>query len=787
MSLYESLQKAISEEDVKDLYIKALNLKVESKNLVDIQTKEIWFEAKLKPTSTYAMFTQLIYYIRKAKECGEYIPPFLCCVDSKKASIMETVNVEQLLLDKKIKWEKAKSASQVTLEMINQISSYIGTHLVSYNLESYEEEFKEAIKLAISSNKIIRTQITPNNLKQVFDNWVNLIGKEINNIESQDFALLFYADIMSDGTEATHKLDAQIIHKNGKPAFALNGTIYELSSFNGYKEFWAIYSRPPLPEYRNYLLERRDSLIAIDERTFKGAYYTPLKVVDKAYDYLNMYLGKNWQKDYIVWDMCCGVGNLEVKHSNHRNIFMSTLDSEDVNIIKSTKTCVASERFQYDYLNDDIAEDGTINYSLSNKVPKSLQDIIKNGTKKVLVLINPPYAEMGSGIGPLSKTGVAKTNVAEFMMQGYGKATNELFTQFVARITKELPNCTLAMFSKLKYVNAPNFESFRQQFKAQYKGGFIVHSKAFDGLKGDFPIGFLIWNLAKKQEITNLTVDVFSKSIDSMGDKTFYNLPISTYLNKWLKKPKANTEFAVPLKNAISVGSQATILDKWSDNAIGYMCASNNDLQHSGQLTFLLSSTFGDLKSGGFYVTPENLLQASAIFTARKIIKHTWINDRDQFLQPKVELSQEFYNDCLIYMLFHNSNLTASTNNLEYLGNKYSLINHFFPFTESEVEAESRFSSNFMQSFIAKSKFSIEAKQVLKAGKELYKLYFKQDFNHKIREELKLDVPDVGYYQIRKALSGLETPVDFTDIVNAYSELTDKLLQQVYDFGFLKV
>ena len=137
MNLYNSLQKAKSEEDVKDLYIKALNLKVESKNLVDIQTKEIWFEAKLKPTSTYAMFTQLIYYIRKAKELGEYIPPFLCVVDTKKASIMETANVEQLLLDKKIKWEKAKSASQVTLEMINQISNYIGTHLVSYNLEGY--------------------------------------------------------------------------------------------------------------------------------------------------------------------------------------------------------------------------------------------------------------------------------------------------------------------------------------------------------------------------------------------------------------------------------------------------------------------------------------------------------------------------------------------------------------------------------------------------------------------------------------------------------------------------
>jgi hypothetical protein len=46
MSLYEKLQKATSEEDVKDAYIKALGLKEYQKNLVDIQTKEIWFEAK---------------------------------------------------------------------------------------------------------------------------------------------------------------------------------------------------------------------------------------------------------------------------------------------------------------------------------------------------------------------------------------------------------------------------------------------------------------------------------------------------------------------------------------------------------------------------------------------------------------------------------------------------------------------------------------------------------------------------------------------------------------------
>ena len=57
------------------------------------------------------------------------------------------------------------------------------------------------------------------------------------------------------------------------------------------------YHKPPQPEYRNYLLERRDSLIPLDERSFKGAYYTPLAVVDKAYDLLAETLGNNWQKN----------------------------------------------------------------------------------------------------------------------------------------------------------------------------------------------------------------------------------------------------------------------------------------------------------------------------------------------------------------------------------------------------------------------------------------------------------------------------------------------------------
>ena len=139
--------------------------------------------------------------------------------------------------------------------------------------------------------------------------------------------------------------------------------------------------------------------------------------MDKAYDKLAETLGNNWQKDYIVWDMCCGVGNLEVKHSNPRNIFMSTLDQADVDVMKATKTCVGAERFQYDYLNDDITDDGQIDYSLTGKIPERLRKAIADG-KKILVLINPPYAEATNrenimlGNDTTTKKGVSSTKIA---------------------------------------------------------------------------------------------------------------------------------------------------------------------------------------------------------------------------------------------------------------------------------------------------------------------------------------------------------------------------------------
>lgn len=796
MSLLADLSRVRTEEDVKDAYIKALGLKQYNKGLVDIQTEEIWFEAKEAATPPVLMFTQLLFYVRDARKKGEHVPPFLAVIDREKAAIMETAKALPIMADKSIKWPKSGSA--VDKAVAAQAAPYIETHFVVYRMESHEKEFISTVKSAIKAGKLVRTAITPDNLRQVFDKWVAMVGHELEGVDEVDYALLFFADIMHDGNKAAMaNLPARLLHEGDKPLFLLNGKTYELGSDKGYRNFWAIYHRPPEAEHRAYLLERRDSLLPLDERSFKGAYYTPLHIVDKAYDLLAQTLGKNWQQNYIVWDMCCGVGNLEVKHSNHRNIYMSTLDQADIDVMTASHTCVAATKFQYDYLNDDISDAGEIDYALSNKMPVALRQAIadlrakKKGAKRVLVFINPPYGESGnydqlSGAGD-NKKDVASTRIAR-SMNGLGYAARELFVQFLNRIQRELPGATVALFSTLKYVNAPNFEEFRKCWTAQYLGGFVVHSKAFDGIKGDFPIGFLIWDTSKHEALTQIKTEALDKEGNFIGDKNFYNVPNEAFLSEWIVRPRSNKQDALPLKNAISPAGATKDLrgGKWADNAIGSMLSDSNMPQKTAIMTALFSS--GYCNAGAFFVTKENLWKAAVVFAVRRLIKPTWLNDRDQFLQPTGELSEAFKSDCLIWMLFNGSNLSAGADGLEWNGKKWSLINHFIPYTENEVGSAGRFESDFMSRYIADLNLSAEAKAVLDEGRELWRQYHATQFEKKIRDELKLNRPDVGWYQIRRALEASNDggEVDFEPFRESYNALSSKLRPQVFELGFLR-
>ncbi|AZL57675.1 hypothetical protein EI545_01725 [Tabrizicola piscis] len=793
MSLIEDLHRARTEEDVKDAYIKALGLKAVFKGLVDIQTPEIWFEAKETPTPPLLMFAQLLTYVRAARKRGEPIPGFLCVIDREKAALMPTEHALPLLNDPTIVWPKSGSAADKALAA--QIAPIIETHFIHYQIDGYEAEFIKAVKDAVREGRIIRTPITPDNLRQVFDKWVAMVGVELGVKREADYAVLFFADIMHDGHTATMaNLPARLLFNGNDPVFIMGADQYDLASARGYRNFWNIYHRPPEQKHRHYLLERRDSLLPMDDQKFKGAFYTPLHIVDKAYDQLAATLGADWQQRYIVWDMCAGVGNLEAKHSNLRNVFMSTLDREDVTIMRSNPAFAGAEIFQYDYLNDDVDDFGQIDYALSGKVPQSLRQAIadakegKKGAKPILVLINPPYAESGSGIGKgdENKIGVEKTRINGWMREmNLGYASKELFTQFLVRIRHELPTSTLAMFSTLKYINAPNFEAFRSLWRAKYLDGFVVENKAFDSLKGSFPIGFLIWDQRFQLSITEIQTTVLDRKGSLVGEKSYVVRPNSKLLNVWMAKTSAKGGPALPLSNALTVASNPRPKRQYA-GAVGYLYASNNDMQHAGQETLISSSIFTGGNGGGIWLTDANLWQAAIVFAVRMLTVHTWVNHNDQFLQPSQPLSEEFKSDCLVWMLFSGKNLTAGADGLRWNDRDWSLTNHFIPFAEAEVGAKARFESDFMVRYMAGMAFSPEARAVLDQGRKLFQRFHATSFPNKIRQDYKLNRADAGWYQVRKALEAHSDIVtDFAPFREAYANLGQKLRPMVFELGFL--
>ena len=359
--------------------------------------------------------------------------------------------------------------------------------------------------------------------------------------------------------------------------------------------------------------------------------------------------------------------------------------------------------------------------------------------------------------------------------------------QFIARVYQEIPSAKLAIFSKVKYISTPTLNDFRNVWRAEYLGGFAVHSRTFDGLKGDFPISFFVWDTSSDTAIDNVTAIALDKDGNQIGEKTFLNYDGLKLLTMWVARPPSNKQETIPLKGAITPATSSADLrgTRWSDDAIAWLNCAGNDFQNAVAKTFLLSSGYSSAR--GFFVTQENLWQAAIIFAVRLLIKPTWLNDRDQFLQPSQPLTDEFKADCLVWMLFNSSNLTAGADGLRWNDGDWSVTNHFIPFTEAEVGAKARFESDFMVQYMKGIKFSPEAETVLNEGRKLWQRFHATQFPNKIRQEYKLNRADAGWYQVRRALEayGDTELTDFDPFKAAYADLSEKLRPQVFDLGFL--
>ncbi|TEY03016.1 hypothetical protein [Campylobacter sp. US33a] len=795
---------------IKDLYFSKFNYvgaKIDfciTQNLGLLgEVNLLWAEAKQGKSELKKSFVQLVLTIGKYKFYTEQTPNLLCAFDGEKIAFLPFASLQEIFYQSDIDFSVTPSnhKNEQFLKLLKELDGILNTAQIFY-YEKNNEELKTFIKENLTSENISKFQIDKNNFVSIYHKWNKMVKDTISidwNLAKESGIIdadFYLADLLSNENETISQNLFAILKKDyyefNKTKSDLGSIINERTSFKdnqkAHHEFWAIYERPPREEFWDYIIKRRDLLVDQDVRERKGAFFTPRIWVDKACEYLSKTFGEDYEEEYYIWDLAGGTGNLLANFTNKKNIFCSTLDKADIDVIheriKNGANLFENHVFQFDFLNDEFFDEvddkGKIIHK--SKLPLNLQEILKdeNKRKKLIIFINPPYAEAGTS-STKNNTGKNKERVArenkicEKYKDILGRANNELFAQFFIRIYCEIEDCLMASFSTLKYVNSTNFIKFRESFKAKFLKGFMVPSYTFDNVKGNFPIGFLIWDMSKKEEIKKIKLDIFNENGNFLGAKHFYNDKQES-INKWLRK------FSI------------------KDNGIGVLMADAPDFQMQNLVALLNKKTN---RHGIFQdIDQTNIINIAIYFSVRQAIPATWINDRDQFLYPNdlYKNDDEFKSDCLAFMLFHGQNRISAKEG----------INHFIPFSETELGiTKEAFESDFMYKFIkgeikdenslfgdelVKIEFSLEAQELLKAGKELFKYYHthSEDKGYLVNASL-YDIKE--FFQGRDEKGRMNRPnqakdehykVLLSDLNTALNTLAKKLEPKIYEYGFLK-
>lgn len=796
------------------------------------RTPLLWAEAKKGDYDVVTMFVQLILTIGKARTFDKTLPPaFLGAFDFKKIAFVPYIAIQDIFYINDFNWNVTPSnhQSKEFLLIKERVEKSLKQNAYIYNYIDQEKELKFFIKNNIAkASQTAKIKIDKNNFVPIYLRWLEIIKPiiEVNwdelkkvNILDSDFYL---ADLFVDDKHTQTIEDDESIRENLFVIYQNQG--YKIAKENlkqmfdatiniknkeAYQAFWKIYKRPPLKEYQEYIIERRDLLVPQDIRERKGAFFTPRQWVELSQKYLTDYLGENWQDQYYIWDCAAGTGNLLAGLTNKFHIYASTLDQADVSVmherVEHGANLLKKHCFQFDFLNDEF-----IPQSKGGKLPDSLYDIITNEEKrkKLVFYINPPYAESGNskqkaGTGD-NKANVSKdTKVYHKYKPLIKRAISELYAQFLIRIYKEIPQCKIAQFSTLKIVQSYSFSDFRKHYRAKLENFFSVPANTFDNVTGKFRIGFFIWNGEEDVIFTKATNFAYNRKSELQYLENIYPInSLSDLINHWIKQ----------------------FVDKDISNSLGFLACPTADYQHNLETNIALTKGKGHI--GFFNITKKNIIPVSIYFSVRLCIDANEDNDRNNFWNPdnnNWHSDTEFQSDCLAFTLFHGQNRITSIpltpeggtapSPSERAGGEDSGvrgINHWIPFTEQEVNAPEPFASHFMTDFI-KGKtianspelfsgkevlilkeplaFSEEATAVFNAGRELWRYYFTHpDAN-----------PNASLYDIREYFQGRNdkgrmntksTNEEYNQLIGnlreAVSVLAKKIEPKVYEYGFLR-
>ena len=784
----------------------------------------LWAEAKNGIRKDFApLFAQLLLTIGGEKTFETHSPPpFLGAFDSRKIAFVPWHVVLDLFFRSDIDWTATPSntESPAFKHILGIIRPILDATIVAFDFGDSDLSRFVKKNLVLGNARANGLNVTRNNFPFVYQKWVRAVkpsiavnwdGAKKQGIHDADF---FLADLLSkDNATLMQKLFVVLRgnHYLADRHLDPNGFLSEKRvDFNdgqkAHTQFWNQYRRPPRREFWNFINDRRDLLMPPDIRERQGSFFTPQIWVEKAQEAIAVILGENWQDDHYVWDCAAGTGNLLVgldPKAKYR-VWASTLQKGDVDImherIRNGAALLDSHVFQFDFLNDGFS-----------KLPQGLRDIIDDSEKrkKLVVFINPPYAEAGN-IRATTGTGENKPEVAKgtAMHTKYkpliSAAANEMFALFLIRIAKEITGCTLAQFSTLKHIQAPNFNQFRFRFGSILERAFVVPAKTFDNVKGEFPIGFFVWRTGEPNHHTQTDAVVFNAQGEVIGTKLLSPPPVGRLWMDWLK----------------------TMHDK-AGALLGYLRTTASDFQNQATTFITNSPSENDFKQIRIHeITPNNFHEICIAFAVRHGVEFCWLNEYDQFQWPTESWQEdtEFQLDCLVFTFFHNKNRISCK----------AGVNHWIPFAEADVDAKDAYKSHFMVDFLSgrgrlarekgstsaggppsppdsalqqgdlfaaeamthhspfsifNSQFSFAASRVLDAGKRLWRYYHSQPDA----------MPDASFYDIRAHFQGFKpnghmnsdsSDAEYMHLIGnlraSMKDLAAKIAVKVREHGFLR-
>ncbi|PKT78341.1 hypothetical protein BCM32_01140 [Helicobacter winghamensis] len=368
----------------------------------------LYIEAKvtLNPQERAKAIAQVVLTNKKQKQILNHLA---LIYKENGNDILEFIELldDSVMFNNDFHWE-SETPSTPTRDAIDRINDRLkqSAKIIKYQNDEIKEFYANLLK-----REDLEISITLKNMITIFHAWkesikfkneikneqilINLFLVDmLNNTKYKDSLIIVGTDLGSqkplirEGTDL-NAFSIEINENKQEVKFIddKNEKFYTIPNLQAYTAFWQKYKRPPAKDEFLKILEESHLLYTDKYRKDTGGEYTPFFFVSEQNKILEQYCqdSKTSLKDYIIYDPCCGVGNLENQFPKEikKQCYLSTLDSKDVDICKIKDF---ENVKQFDYLENSNEPKFT-----HGGTGLTISEIVKREKKKLMIIMNPPY------------------------------------------------------------------------------------------------------------------------------------------------------------------------------------------------------------------------------------------------------------------------------------------------------------------------------------------------------------------------------------------------------------